>query len=876
MRKITQLLIFLPAIAFAQNTDVLKQKANRVDFNTRTNAPAFVELKSNQNLKITNAESDQWARQLFQLREQDKFKFVEKYDDKFKADVSHYKYQQQYNNIPVEFTMIRVREKGGNIQSVNGDFYLSFEPENNIVISSTQAFENAKAAVPATKYKWEMKEEEAMLRVALAKPDFSYDPKVQLVLLPLDKGAGRKLYYAYKFDIYAHEPDVRFDVYVDASNGEVLKKLPKLCTIDVPGKAQTKYYGLQNITTDSIAPGQYILRQNNRKGVAQQIETRDCNNNDENASVDFTDADNLWNNVNSSYNEAATDCHLGAEMTFDYFYDTLNRDSYDGQGSKLLQYMHFDRGWFNAQWTGSYSRYGDGNGEPLVSVDVVSHEITHGVTQTTAGLIYESQSGALNESFSDIFGTAVEFGKLGPGLASWIIGKNSFALRNMAAPNDFQNPDTYEGLYWTNTKDCVPSGNNDYCGVHNNSGVQNFWFYLLAQGGVGNNDKNTAYNVSGIGLHKAARIAYKNLRDYLTFESNYEDARNGSIQAAIDLYGFGSQEYQSTMNAWHAVGVGRAYTAIPVADFFVEEVICKANTAISFKNNSGSATSYLWDFGDGATSNQTNPSHSYSANGIYNVRLIATNPNGSDTFLKNNCVYIFSNSVIPTSCVADVQLPLGTTGIYKVKLAELENSSFGPTAEDPYMDFTCYRAFVGAGNSYPMEITTFVTSAVFTRVHIDWNNDGTYDASELVMKTDAVVQNHYDTVFVPRSAVKDVPLRMRVVSGRASINTPDVICSKVRNGQIEDYTVIVSSSIGIDQSKNYQFNIYPNPSNGIFNIKGINASSDVRVLNIIGAELMKINIQEDQAIDLSSLAKGVYLLEINSNGMIETQKIIIQ
>jgi hypothetical protein len=165
---------------------------------------------------------------------------------------------------------------------------------------------------------------------------------------------------------------------------------------------------------------------------------------------------------------------------------------------------------------------------------------------------------------------------------------------------------------------------------------------------------------------------------------------------------------------------------------------------------------------------------------------------------------------------------------------------------------------------------------VYTRAYIDWNNDGNFDVSELVMKTDAVVQNHYDTVFVPRTAIKDVPLRMRVISGRASLNTPDVLCSKVRNGQIEDYSVIVSSSIGIDQSKNYQFNIYPNPSTGIFNIRGLKATSDVRVLNIVGAELMRINLQSDQAIDLSGLAKGVYLLEINSNGISETQKIIIE
>ncbi len=862
-------------MAFAQDGVLLQQKAKSIEYSARTNAPAFIELKSNAALRITDANSDQWARELFNLRSVDQFKFQEKYDDQFVPNMVHYKYQQRYNGVPVEFSLIRVHEQNGLIKKVNGDFQLNLTPINAVSISASAALESAKAAVPANKYKWEMKDEERELQIALNDPNFSYDPKSELVLLPIGKGADRSYYYAYKIDVYAHDPDVRYDVYVDASNGAVLKKLPKLCTIDVTGTAHTKYHGIQQIRTDSIGPNQYVLRENNRAGRGQQIETRDCNRGDENGSVSFTDDNNIWDTVNADKNEAALDCHFGAEMTYDYFYDTLGRDSYNGFGAKLLQYVHFDNNWFNAQWTGSYSRYGDGNGEPLTSIDVVSHEITHGVTQYTAGLIYESESGALNESFSDIFGTAVEFYALNSG-ASWTIGKNSFALRNMAAPNDFGNPDTYEGLNWTNTKDCQPNGNNDYCGVHNNSGVQNFWYYLLAQGGTGRNDKNTEYSVVGIGINKAARIAYKSLRDYLSFESNYEDARNGSIQAAIDLYGFGSQEYQSVLNAWHAVGVGKAYTAIPVADFQIEEVVCEANVPVKFKNLSGSATSYLWNFGDGATSNVQNPSHFYTNNGIYNVSLIAISPNGSDTLIKNRAVYIFSDAVQTSTCNAEVAAPLGTTGIYNVKFADLENASFGPLTEQGYMDFTCYRAFVGAGNYYPIEITTFVTSEVFTRVYIDWNNDATFDATELVMKTDRTIQNHYDTVFIPKTAVKDVPLRMRVISGRASINTPDVLCSRVRNGQIEDYSVVVSSSIGIDKLSKFNYSVYPNPSKGLFNVSGIISSTSIRVMDVSGKFVYDTVLNADAGIDLTGLSKGLYFIEFKNNEGTEVQKIVIE
>ena len=297
---------------------------------------------------------------------------------------------------------------------------------------------------------------------------------------------------------------------------------------------------------------------------------------------------------------------------------------------------------------------------------------------------------------------------------------------------------------------------------------------------------------------------------------------------------------------------------------------------IKFKNLSGSATTYFWNFGDGSTSNVQNPSHFYTNNGIYNVTLIASSPNGADTLVKSRAVYIFSDVAKLSTCTAEVAAPLGTTGIYKVKFADLENSSSGPLAEQGYMDFTCYRAFVGAGNYYPMEITTFVTSEVFTRVYIDWNDDAAFDATELVMKTDKVVQNHYDTVFIPKTAVKDVPLRMRVISARASINTPDVLCSRVRNGQIEDYSVVVSSSIGVDKMSTFNYAIYPNPSKGKFNISGLQSKTTIRVLDVSGKILLTKMMNADGSIDLSEFSKGIYLLELRNNESSEVQKIVIE
>jgi Zn-dependent metalloprotease len=696
-----------------------------------------------------------------------------------------------------------------------------------------------------------------------------------LVILPIGTKNAPKYVYAYKLDIYCHQPDERFTVYINAEDASLLKKFPTMCSIDVKGVAVTKYHGTQEITTDSFALNSYRLKEVNRKGIGQVIETRDCNNGGEGTAVDFFDADNIWNNVNNQLNEAATDCHFGAEMTFDYYYDSLGRNSYDDNGSPLLQYVHFDQAWFNAQWTGSYSRYGDGNNAPLTSIDVVSHEITHGVTQETAGLIYESESGALNESFSDIFGTTVEFKKL-DSTASWIIGASNFKLRDMAAPNRYNNPDCYGGLFWTNTKDCIPSGNNDYCGVHNNSGVQNFWFYLLSQGGTGKNDIGNDYTVVGIGLDKAAKIAYKNLRDYLSFTSNFADARDGSIQAAIDLYGFNSQECQSVMNAWYAVGVGKAFSALPDADFAIAVPVCQPNQSIDFINNSNSALSYAWNFGDGNISTAKNPSHAYASVGAYTVTLIAFNPNGSDTTIKTNFINIVNDYAKISTCEPKTATPIGTTGIYRVQFANIDNATAGPMTEGAYVDYACNRALVASGGTYPIAITTFTNAAVFTRVYIDWNNDASFDgADELVMATNNVLINHLDTIRIPTTAVKDEPLRMRIYSAKAVTNTPDVLCSVLRNGQIEDYSVEINSALGISNTAVKRFVVYPNPATNRLNIQNAKIGTQYKLIDLQG-RLLQSGVLQDQVIELQTISPGAYFLTLEIDGFAETIKIMIQ
>jgi len=277
---------------------------------------------------------------------------------------------------------------------------------------------------------------------------------------------------------------------------------------------------------------------------------------------------NNGNYVITNSGHPAVDVHWGMEKTYDFYMSAFSRNSYDGSGSVIKQYvnpliMNGNSGYPNnaSAFPSPYNimSYGMGDGvsmNPLVGLDVEGHEFTHMVVANNGngGLTYQGESGALNESFADIFGTCVEFySGVNP---DWLIGEDVMIgqpyMRSMSNPNGGQQPDTYNGQYWANPANLQ----NDNGGVHINSGVQNFWFYLLCQGGSGTNDLGNAYSVTGIGIAQARAIAYRNLTNYLTPSATFMNAYNGSLQAAQDLYGNPSAQYTAVKAAWYAVGIG--------------------------------------------------------------------------------------------------------------------------------------------------------------------------------------------------------------------------------------------------------------------------------------------------------------------------------
>ncbi len=521
--------------------------------------PKLITLDHTQKFTVDNAEA--LLQQTYQTSQD--VNFVEIRRDVDQIGMQHVKYQEYYKGIPVTFAHFYVHAAGNQVKSLNGDFFdvegLNVTPQ----LSKEAAFQSALSAIGAQKYMWENPQEAALMNYK--------KPEGELVILPdfqhknsKNQGQAR---LAYKFDIYATAPVSREYVYVDALTGQVLYKDAIIHHVSADGIADTRYSGQKTIKTDSYN-GSYRLRDYTRgNGIETYNMHTDTNYNN---ATDFTDNDNNWSAAeydNSAKDNAALDAHYGAQMTYDYWMTKHNRNSFDNNGAIIKSYVHYDVAYDNAYWNGSVMTYGDGSDtyfDALTSLDVAGHEIGHAVCSNTADLTYSYESGALNEALSDIWGASIEY-FADPNKQTWLIGEDierradHVALRSMSDPKSEGQPDTYLGVNWY-------SGTSDNGGVHTNSGVANYWYYLISVGGSGTNDNGDSYSVSSIGIDKAGSIVYRAESIYMTSSTNYADARDYTIQAAKDLYGAGSAEEQAVTNAWYAVGVGAPYGVIAYCD----------------------------------------------------------------------------------------------------------------------------------------------------------------------------------------------------------------------------------------------------------------------------------------------------------------------
>jgi len=267
---------------------------------------------------------------------------------------------------------------------------------------------------------------------------------------------------------------------------------------------------------------------------------------------------------------AVNEAYDGSGLTFDLYQDIYGRNSINDAGLELKSTVHYGKGYDNAFWNGAQMVYGDGD-ENLpesqrlfnrftIALDIIGHELTHGVTQYEANLTYEKQPGALNEAISDIFGSLVKQYQRGQTAdqADWIIGEglftsnvNGVGIRSMQAPGTAYD-DPVLG------KDPQPAHMDDYVntsqdngGVHINSGIVNHAFYL------------TALEIGGYAWEKAGLIWYKALTEKLRSNSDFQDAADLTFEAAGELFGADSPEQNAVKTGWAQVGITVAATPEP-------------------------------------------------------------------------------------------------------------------------------------------------------------------------------------------------------------------------------------------------------------------------------------------------------------------------
>ncbi|MEL7531509.1 MAG: M4 family metallopeptidase [Bacteroidota bacterium] len=352
--------------------------------------------------------------------------------------------------------------------------------------------------------------------------------------------------------------------FVDAKDGTILNHYDHTCSLgpttatgnDLNGQSQTinvfeapnGVYYLLDASKDMYTGSNTNLPSNDQGFIL----TADFNN----TSPSNPNYNEITSN-NNNWDAKQVSAHNNASICYDYFRTTFNRSSINGSGGDIISFINVAEdngsGMDNAFWNGAAMFYGNGGGAftPLAgALDVAGHEMAHGVIQNSANLEYQGQSGALNESFADIFGVMIDRN-------DWALGEDIIPntsvfptglLRDVSNPHNGypagSNPLSNPG-YQPRVMSEIFTGSQDNGGVHINSGIANYAFYKYCE----------ELNFDRV---KAEQVFYRALTQYLSRSSQFIDCRIAVIQAAEDLYGAGSAEVTAAQNAYAAVGLGNA------------------------------------------------------------------------------------------------------------------------------------------------------------------------------------------------------------------------------------------------------------------------------------------------------------------------------
>lgn len=427
---------------------------------------------------------------------------------------THNKFQQYYKGIKIVGAECIVHEQKGLTKSLNGRWVTDLKVNITPGLSERQAFQQALTHIASKDYLWEHKDAK-LFEAAIKQKDISLNPREKLVLCRKDWNGdfdANNIKLAWQFDLLVNPMSASHTVYIDANTGNLLQKISlekNSCHI---ASGATTWYGTRSFPSTWRGWPDNAYHLDNSDGSCDGRSRISSRRGDPIIPYNYGDGDNSFfdaDGVNGYNQKAGVTTYWSLLNAYDFYRYQLGRLSYDGANGGLNAYSEMTGGAFlsspdNASWNPVYhsmqfgAHFNNSPSDDWNGIDIVGHEITHGVVQFTADLVYSYESGALDESFADIFGTLIDY--YGTGVLDWLIGEDRGAFRNMANPNNFGDPDTYGGSFWA-------TGSGDFGGVHTNSGVQNFWFYLLSTGGSGTNDLGRAYNVSALGSIKARNIA---------------------------------------------------------------------------------------------------------------------------------------------------------------------------------------------------------------------------------------------------------------------------------------------------------------------------------------------------------------------------------
>jgi Zn-dependent metalloprotease len=477
--------------------------------------------------------------------------------------MTHIQLQQKYKNIPVYGGEIWLHTKGEKIDVLNGR---NFPTPNLASISPTLSADKAIDFAMADVSKKSIMQQTGVTGKLLGKMQNT----AELIIYHKDGNfADERL--AYNLTVRPNLLE-RWAYFVDANTGEVLKKFNNTCSLDGPLKATAKdlngfsrTFNVQQISSTNymIDTQRFMYKQTSKlpDDPIGAIWTIDALN----STSDNMKYDQIKSNSINNWTDKAVSAHYNAGLCYDYYRTKFGRNSLDGKGSNIISVINIadddGKGMDNAYWNGEFMGYGNGRDafKPLAgALDVAGHEMTHGVVEATARLEYQKQSGALNESFADIFGVMID-------RDDWTLGEDvikvgsfpSGALRSLSNPNQGgKNDPGYQPRTMSQYANLPNTDEGDNGGVHVNSGIPNYAFYLFASN-------------ANVGKDKAEQIYYRALSKYLTRTSKFIDTRLAVIRATADLYPTDNNVLNAARSAFDAVGItdpnGSSTTTTPPA-----------------------------------------------------------------------------------------------------------------------------------------------------------------------------------------------------------------------------------------------------------------------------------------------------------------------